>query len=423
MPVPAPDASRLERLPVLPLVAASCLLLQTLSAAFVVRNFETPNASAAIARNMAQEATYVDPATKARAYHLPGEAVYLAAGFRWLPQSAWRFLHVPVSVVLVTGIAAAGLTLGGPSLALLAGAVASLEPFLLVHGPVWDDTFLAAALEWTIFALLLWKTAGSIRSSWMGAAAQAALLILVAACAAAAGLSRLQSQVVLGAIAIAAIASHRLRPIRSMGWVIVIGLTLGLGAWGTRNAVALGHIVIGSTHDGKTLEESTGPIARQAIFQSGQAGGSSGTVVTTSNEVEADRELAMIAWRYMSAHPADFLKTASLKVGVTLLGIDLGLAPLSRRNFVVVASSVILLIAGTAGLWSLYRGATAPPVAFLLASIVTITSFVTLAMLILGPVGLRYRLGLSALLYLGTAHTLLGLADHVTGQSGRGVLR
>lgn len=390
-------ASTASRTRTLVFVGALCLVLQAVSATFVTRDVETPNAAASIGRHLASAGAFVDPQTGKRAYHLPGEPLYLAAGFRLLPESAWRYFHVPVVVLLVTGIASAAFTVGGPLLALSSGIVTSLEPFVLVHGPVWDDIFLATALAWSVFAMLLRAMAdgGARPGPWLA----------VVVCAAAAAITRLESQLILGGVAVAAIALKSLRPIRSLGWAVSVGLAIGLGAWGFRNAAVVGHFFVGSSHDGKTLEESTGANTRAAIFQNSQAGGS-GLFVDVGDEVLSDRQLQRLAWRYISAHPVEFAKTAALKMVVSLLGLKVNLSAASSRNLVAFGSSLVLLIAGVWGLRSMWRHSTNPPAASLLALLFSITAVVTVVLLILGPVGLRYRLNLTTFLCLGMSAAL-----------------
>jgi len=394
-PARAKRVGRALPLRVLAFVAVACGVIQIGSAACVVRDFETPNASAAIGRSLALGHGYRYPANGALAYHLPGEPLYLAAAFRVLPERAWRYIHVPVTLLLVTSIAAAGLAVGGPPLAMAAGLVASVDPFVVAHGPVWDDLFLGVALDWTIFALLLRAATMPPRRS-----AAAVVWLAVFSCAGAAALTRLESLLVLGGVAASVSIAPRLRPFRRLAFAMVAGMTLALGAWGARNAGAVGHFLVGSTHDGKTLEESTGPLTRRVILTDGRAGGSSDTIVAGTDEVERDRQFARDAWRYVSTHPIEFVETAALKVAVSAIGLDLGQPARSARNVAALVSSMVLLVIGVYGLRSLGHSG-AVPGRDLLAAIVGATALATLSTLMLGPVGMRYRLGLSACLYLG----------------------
>src|SRR5258708_15108055 len=137
-----------------------CLALQ-LAAVRFVPSFETPNASLLIARNLAEHGSYgcnvcwsrlhgPDAGSEQgplRMFHLPGEPLLLAASFRFLPPPVLHYIHIPVTVLLLMTAVYWGLKLGGAAVAITTGVVASLQPFILLHGPVWDDTFLSAALE------------------------------------------------------------------------------------------------------------------------------------------------------------------------------------------------------------------------------------------------------------------------------------
>ena len=388
-------------------MAILCLLVQTGSATFQTRDVESPNAAAAIARTLAHDGEFVFRPSGSHAFHLPGEPLYLAAAFRLLPENAWPYLHVPVTVLLVTSVAAAAWIVDGPLLAVVAGTVITLEPFIVSHGPVWDDTFLAEALQWPVFLILLWKLSGRDDCARSG---PKFLWVVVAACTAAAAVTRLQSQLVLASVAGTAIALKMLQPIRSLAWTILLALTVALCAWGVRNAAVLGHFFIGSSHDGKTFEESTGLRTRDVIIRAGQAGGSSTSIADAADEVEADRRFKTLAWRYIAGHPEEFIQTAALKAGTTLLGIDLGRPVVSSRNLVGLGTSLILLTAGPFGLWSLSRHLPTP-VSTLFTLLVTITTIVTIVLLTIGPVGLRYRLGLSTFLCLGTGAAVLRAAN------------
>src|SRR5262249_51058820 len=154
----------------------------------------------------------------------------------FLPGSAARYLHVPVTTLFVTAIAAVGLLIGGVRLGALAGTFASLDPFVLFHGPVWDDTFLSAALVWTVFALIL---ASARRPGLLGPAGTAALkgppyVLAIALCAAIAAITRLQAQLVLSLVAIAAIVIPSLRPLRRAGLAVLTGVVVALTLWGAR---------------------------------------------------------------------------------------------------------------------------------------------------------------------------------------------
>ena len=407
MRIPAADRGGADRRRTLAAIGGACLILQLSAAAFLPRTLETPNASTAIARALANTGRFVDPPTGKVAFHLPGEALLLAAAFRFLPASTWPYVHVPVTLLLVTCVADVAFAVGGPALALSAGAITALEPFVVAHGRVWDDTFLAAALEWLVFAILLRCLARPQSTS-------AFIWIAAAACAAGAALTRAQSQFELALAGAAAIVLSSLRPIRLLGCAVIAGVVIGLGAWGARNVVALGHFFIGSTNDGKTFNDSTSARVRATIIDFGQVIGASQDFVEAGDEVEVDRRFSRLAWTYISTHPVEFIKTAAFKIAVSLLGIDPSRPVAAPRNVVALGSSILLLIAGTSGLWWLCRRALRAPVQTLLAALVVANVVITLGLLAVGPIGLRYRLNLTMFLCLGTGATVVRLRPRLT---------
>jgi hypothetical protein len=400
---------------VLTIVAALCLLVQVAAATFVVRDVESPNAAADIARTFVRRGEYVYQDAGSRAYHMPGEPLYLAAGFRTLPAPAWRYLHVPITVVLVAAVTETAFVLGGPVLALATGAVAGFEPFVVAHGSVWDDVFLAAALEWLVVAILF-RTIGRHASTPRDRPRRRAIVwVAVAACAAAAALTRLQSALVMAGLGLLTIVSPR-DTARRLGYAMLVGTVAALGAWGLRNQAVIGHFVLGSTHDGKALEESTGPNALAAIRRYGRANGSSAADVDRSDEFRADRQLEQIAWGYIASHKGAFLRTAALKLGVAAAGVDLGREPTSRRNLAGVGSGLVLCAAGPWGLWWLRSRARTVHLRSALGGLATITVAVAVVFSALGPVGLRYRFGLSLLLCLGTGATLQRVVSRIASK-------
>ena len=394
-------------------VAAVCLLLQVMSATVRQQEFETPNTATWIARTLAQSGEF--SSGDRRAYHLPVEPLYLAAGFTMLPPGAWRYLHVPVAVLLVAAIAFVGLAIGGPSVGVAAGLIAALDPFVLMHGPVWDDTFLAAALEWTVFAMLIALTAHAAERP--GRVTLGVLLLLSGLAA----LTRTQSQVTIVILALAILLLPRLKSLRPAGGAMLAGLTIALAVWGVRNVQVLGAFQIGSTRDGKALFESNCAYTRQGIRELGGVGhftlDCSPAQVTHAfslNEVESDRALRQYAVDYITSHPWDVARTAAFKTVVSLSGYDFRSSPLSARNLVACAAALFLIVFGVPGLlraWPTLPDSRLRDLALLIA--VTVVA-VTLAMLAIGPTGLRYRISLAGLLHIGIAAALVTRAAPVT---------
>ena len=112
-----PNPSRFIATIPLGAILVLCAPLQIVAALWWVDEFDTPNDATSIARNLIQTGEYLDYAgwrlygdsagqadAPLRMHQLPGEPLYLAAGFSWLPAFLWRFLHLPVVLLLVGSI-------------------------------------------------------------------------------------------------------------------------------------------------------------------------------------------------------------------------------------------------------------------------------------------------------------------------------
>ena len=409
---------------VLVFIAGLCLATQLVSATYFVSNPTSPNAAAVLASSIVERGEFAVRAwprtaktpsgaeEPLRAYHLPAEPLYLAAGFRFLPPTLSRYLHVPVTVLFVTAVAAVGVWVGGRVVGLLAGALATFDPFVVAHGPVWDDAFLGAALEWTIVAVLVRGLASADQSrlnlSQMGVAS------LIAAAAATAALTRSSSQVVIGLLATVVIAVRTFRPIRTYAWAAIAGLALALAVWGARNQAVLGEFFVGSSHDGITLFESNYATARPSILRTGIAEsyeledlGPHFHAVASMTELDANRYFTRQAVAHAAAQPADVLATAGLKLFASLTGVNLGQQVATRRNLVALISNVGLLLAGVLG-WRWLSRDRARGEVVLLCYVGAIVAIATCLGLLAGPVGLRYRISAAPLLYLGAAVAMVG---------------
>jgi hypothetical protein len=405
-------------------VAGVCLLIQVASATFLVRDVESPNAATRIARTLAAGEGYAiaplpggrDPLSVAdpprRAYHLPGEPLYLALGLRVLPGSLHRYLHVPIAMILIVAITVVALAAAGPRVAITAGVLASVDPFIVAHGPVWDDLFLASAAEWTLFAIAARQfhrvTSPGPRARRDIAPGSVTALAVVVLIAAVAAVTRMQSQALIGAAGLAAIVLPRARGIRWMGAAALVGIVIGVGAWSVRNQIVLGTPLAGTTHDGKTLFESTYATARATILTHGVAQNYDWVSAPPSlagverlDELEADRRFARAAWQYIRDHPFDVAVTGLFKIGVSLLGIDFSKPIRAPRNLVLITVNALLLVLGVWGLvvWKRHQ----PEATRFIVALAAIATCVTLLFLAAGPVGLRYRIGLTGFLYLGVA--------------------
>jgi len=400
----------------------ACAIIQTASATFFVGDFETPNVSTRIATNLAADRGYVvwttaEPEVLAahgplRAYQLPGEPLYLAAAFRFLPQAWHAYLHVPVTVLLVAVTTSLACTIGGPAFGLLAGAFATLDPFVLAHGPVWDDTFMAAGFEWLVIALLARRFARATGTTAAATSRRSVggdrwVPVAIAAASAAAAATRLQSQIILAGIALVVMAAPAFRAIRKDGWLIAASVAAVVAAWGARNFLVLGVVLFGSTHDGLGLLHANHPGARESLVSSGVIQTNTDLRVPPGlDEVAVNQFFRAQAMAYLSSHPGDALRTAVTKMAVSLTGLDLSAPLISRRNIVALTSAATLIALAVAGMRKfadLCRGMAAGR---LILSAMAIVIGATALMLAIGPAGLRYRISLLPVLCLAAAAAL-----------------
>jgi len=406
-------------------VGALCLIIQIAVATWIPIQWETPNFASAIARNLASGGSFVcdagwrlhgpaggPEAGAVRMFHLPGEVLYLAAAFRWLPSFLLHYVHVPLTVLLVLATVYVGCRLHGPRLGWFAGFFASLQPFVILHGPVWDDAFLSAATEWTVFALLF-----SLHGGGPGVAGPvktpALRLLAIGLLAGYAAITRSSSQVFLAGTALLTLFTPSLRQLRSGAVAMLIGIALAVGSWGVRNQLTMGTWVVGTSHDGITLWESVYPSAREALLTRGQTerlneqrmqDDFANTARMT--ELEANRYFTHRALQYMLAHPLDVARTATIKLAVGMSGWSPPESPFTPRNLVAIVSNALLLLLAAHGAMTMqFPGGWPGPRLWLVIVAMAVLSF--LALTCVGPVGLRYRMSLEPVLWILAAGSLL----------------
>jgi hypothetical protein len=347
----------------------------------------------------------------ARAYHLPGEPLLIAAGLR-LPPALRPYLHLPVVLLFVGSVTATAFAVLGPRVATFAGGLAALDPFVVAHGPVWDDAMLAASLEWLVIALLV-SALPSQRGETLTLGPVPVTRVLAGLAAAGAAVTRIHSQWLLAGLAIITWSRPRFAAARGTAAMVALGAALAVGAWGWRNTSAVGAFVTGSTHDGKTFFESTYATARGAIlthgvaqhFEAGQI--PPPALNPVGGEVAMNRFFMAEAWAYIASHPIDVTITAVFKTMVSMTGVDFGRPLTSPRNLVGVASNLALVSAALAGLVAWRRHPASGTDRGRLVSTAALTmAATTLTLLAAGPVGLRYRLSLAGFLYLAAALAL-----------------
>jgi hypothetical protein len=358
-----------------------------------------------------------------RAFELPGEPLWVAAGTR-TGINVWDYWNVPVAALLIVSIAAVGLAIGGPMVALIAGFVAALDPVTLLHASNRDDAVLGSALLWAVFAIiaLRWRGWGYV-----------ALFIA----AGAAAITRMEAVLLI-------VPLLALRPIRRAAAIAVAGVVMALGVWGARNQLVLGHFVIGSTHDGITLWESNGPFAQRSLSL-GQVDivSMNKTVMAPIfaethdlDEVGADAYFKRQALRYMASHPLDVVRTSAEKVAVSIASIHPDLPLTAPRNLAAMLDNALLLILAGIGLARFARSPMAITAQYARVhgaraggrrpddSDISKQSdereargvryvfggmcLVTIALLALGPAGMRYWLTLRGALWILAAVSISG---------------
>jgi hypothetical protein len=343
-----------------------------------------------------------------RAFNLPGYVWYLDVARRATP-ALRRYAQIPVVVLLALAIASVATALGGPQLGLVSGLIATLDPFLVVHGPVLDDAVYGTALEWGIVAVALHRWH---RGATPPRTPSAPDCVVVAALAALAVLTRPDARLLLMALAVVVWVSPILRPFRVMSVVAVVSASLAVVGWGIRNQRAIGVFDAGSTHDGITLYESNGIVSRRALAlgqvdrlsQDSSVMAADWRRTAEMSEAQADAYFQGEAVGYIAMHPLDVVRTAVDKLGVSIVGLRPDRSAFDPRNVVSgIDAAVLLLLAAVAvvRLARLRRGAGA----FALLKILSILATVTVALLAIGPAGIRYWLPLRGALWILAAET------------------
>jgi hypothetical protein len=397
-------------------IAVIALLVQIASATFLVKSFSTPNASVVIARNIASAAEFwggnperlwgrYAHGKRLRMFNLPGEPLLLAGAFRVLPAPALRYLHVPLTTLLITCATGVAGRIGGRVLAWVTGLVAIFHPFMVLHGPVWDDVVAASALTWAAI-YLAWPVKRLREWNWA--------TVVLLGLGAAAALFRAEAQAVLGVLGLAAMVLPKLRPIRVRGLAIVVGIAVALVGWGLRNKVVSGQFFTGSTHDGITLWESVYPSASDSIRRRGGAEwldlermDFDYDKTRDMSEFEANRYFTHRAVAYIFSHPYALTKLAGLKLVVDALGVDFTRPLDSTRNVVGIVCNAVLIALALFSVGRHWTAALSEEERFFIGTVMIITLSIDFGLFLVGPVGLRYGMTISPLLWIGAAMTLI----------------
>ncbi|MFL5575843.1 MAG: hypothetical protein ACJ79S_07755 [Gemmatimonadaceae bacterium] len=414
-------------------VAALALATQVASATWLVRDFESPNAATDIARHMVRDGEMAGgnwarlkgetrpQDGSMRAFHLPAHPLYLAAGMRALPPALTRYWSVPVTVTLIVAVAYVALLLGGARLALATGAIGALLPFTVLHGPVWDDVFLGSAAAWAMLALVGRRLVAPDADP---AGHRLGALLLVAGAAAVGALTRSEEQAIAGLVVLLLVAVPGYRRARAEGVAIAAGVALALAAWGARNEAVLGRPFIGSTHDGISVWESNGAHTDRAI-DLGQVEALStdpsviGPVWARTrdlSEIEADAVFRRTGLAYIREHPVAAGRVMLRKLAVSLAGVRPELPLLAPRNLVALLTNLALFAGALVGLVALRRRSDRVRGAFPFLAVV---AAVTVGLLLVGPIGIRYWITLQAALWVLSGAGLLEVARVVRGRLPR----
>jgi hypothetical protein len=342
-----------------------------------------------------------------RAFELPGEPLWVAAGTRVgesIGVDVWDYWNVPVAALLIVSIAAVALACCGPTVALITGLVAALDPVTLLHASNRDDAVLGSALLWAVFALIALRWRDAPRR-------HVANDVALFAAAGAAAITRTEAVLMI-------LPLLALKPIRRSAVVAVAGVVVALTAWGVRNQMVLGHFLIGSTHDGITLWESNGPFAMRSLSL-GQVDivSMNQTVMAPIfaatrplDEIGADQYFKAQAIRYMTSHPIQVAKTAVAKIAISIASVHPDVSLTAPRNLAAMLDNAVLLVLAALGL-SRFPAKTA------LAGM----CLITLALLAFGPAGMRYWLTLRGALWILAALTVMRLAQSLARGSASGI--
>ena len=342
-----------------------------------------------------------------RAYHLPGEPLYLAAGLAMRRPVLFTFWHVPVTVLLALATAACALALFGPDAALVTGAIAALDPVTLVHGHVYDDTFLGAALLWAGSAILIRRWVDTASGAGQPpTTAQPWLTFALMLAAGWASITRSELFAVFVVTAACCAGIPALTALRRSGVAIAVAILVAGGSWTARNALVLHHPVVGSTHDGLTLWESTAPQAGRALSRGQVDALSTDPAIVeplwretaATDEVGANDVFWTAAVRGIWAEPRRVTGLAFHKVLLSVLGVRPEESWASARNAVSIAVAILLAVAAALG-WRRIA-ATPSPVRHVPAIAAWALALECVVVLAIGPVGIRYWIAGRPLLWI-----------------------
>jgi hypothetical protein len=334
-----------------------------------------------------------------------------------LPKAFWRFIHVPVTTLLVGCGAWWAMQLGGRAMGLLTGLIGMFHPFVLLHGVIWDDTFLGAALDWLSAAIVL--------AVLMHPGKKMRLLAWIALCVVTGytAITRAASQMVFVLLALALVIFRTLRPARILAIAMLLGMAVSMGWWGLRNREVSGEFFVGSTHDGITLWESVYPSAIEALVKTGAPERMNNQRMLDDfahtrhmSELQANAYFIHRARSYMLSHPYEMFRTGLIKLGDDLSGWSFDERPLGARNITSVLSNALMILLALPALWrgKMWRDCE-KPVRMWFVAVLIAQGGTTLFLLFVGPTSLRYWMSVQPVLWMGDAWTVMRIFGSVGG--------
>ena len=183
-----------------------------------------------------------------------------------------------------------------------------------------------------------------------------------------------------------------------------------MAGWGVRNALVFGTLVLGTSHDGVTLWQSNHSRAIESILETGTTQTLAPPIRDPGgDELDISGTLRRDALAYLQTNPGEAIVTGAMKIGVSVVGVDFG-STRPWRNVIAASSSVLLCVAAVVG-WRRWRWDQSDGSSHALKWCAVIVSAVTLVMLAMGPVGIRYRIVATGFAYLFAG---IGLSEMLT---------
>jgi hypothetical protein len=281
---------------------------------------------------------------------------------------------------------------------------------------VWDDTFLAAALQWCVLALLAAILHGKPPPRSLPATiATAAAAIAVGAAA----IVRGDVPLFIALLVVITWQTSELRALRRPVLYCALAAAAALIAWGARNHATVGSFALGSSHDGITLWESNGPYTTAAL-ERGQVMMLSGqsdlmhafwSDTRELSEPEANRYFGRRALQYVAAHPGEELRLMANKAFFTLTALRPELPVTSWRNLGGIVSNFITFVLAAIGVGALVRDRQQArrirPFLLMLLPLVLTGVLVVL----IGPIGMRYRIATDGVVWILAGMGVLRIVD------------